>query len=266
MLYQRILTALILIPLTLWAVFTDLPFVFSGFTALILLLAAWEWVGLMQFDKLMIKIGYMVFLVAVFALSLMVPLGGNLIVAVVLWLWMFAAVISYSLGKPLLGLDIKAVKFITSAPVLAIAWLGLNVLRQQAEGSSWVVYFLVLIWITDTAAYFGGKYLGKHKLAERVSPKKTWEGALSGVVVALIFTGCVMPWLPLYWEPWRILPIAFATVIFAVLGDLTESLLKRLANVKDSGHILPGHGGVLDRIDALIAAVPVFVLLQLAIF
>lgn len=93
-----------------------------------------------------------------------------------------------------------------------------------------------------------------------------WEGTLGGMVAALIFTGLVLPWLPIYWEAWRIFPVAFITVVFAIFGDLVESLLKRLVGVKDSGKLLPGHGGILDRIDSLIAATPLFVLLKLWLF
>jgi phosphatidate cytidylyltransferase len=125
----------------------------------------------------------------------------------------------------------------------------------------YVMFALCLIWAADSGAYFIGKYFGKHKLAVKISPKKTVEGLLGGIlfafVTALIFA--LIAKVPfnkwLYWSG-----LVLITVLFSVLGDLFESMLKRRANVKDSGSLVPGHGGVLDRIDSLTAALPVFTL------
>lgn len=266
MLKQRILTAVILVPAVLWILSTSLPYVFAAFTALVLLLASWEWAGLLGFHNKNFKIAYLFFVAFVFGITLLLPLGLNLVIALVGWVWMFLAVISHSLGKQFLWLDKIPLRFILGAPLLVVAWLSINVLRQEPEGLAWTLYVLVLVWLADISAYFAGKYLGKHRLVPRVSPNKTWEGALAALISSQLFTFCALPWLPIYWDSWRIFPIALATVIFAIFGDLVESLLKRIAHVKDSGTLLPGHGGVLDRIDSLIAALPVFVLLRLGMF
>lgn len=266
MLLKRILTAAALILIVVWVLATDLPYIFPVFTALVLLLSAWEWAGLADLHSNIHKSGYLIFVVFCFGIMLFLPVVLNLCFVILLWAWMFVAVLFYANQKAPLALNQAKLRLIIGAPVLVIAWLAMNILRQQIEGFNWTLYLLTLVWITDSAAYFIGKRWGKRPLAKSVSPNKTWEGAIGGVSAALIYTAVVLPWLPIYWQPWRLFPIVFITVIFAVMGDLVESLFKRMANVKDSGHLLPGHGGILDRVDGLIAAVPLFVFLQLGVF
>ena len=179
-----------------------------------------------------------------------------------------------------------------AASVFAFAYVALPMamlveLRQQIAGAFWVLYLLLIVWAGDIFAYFVGRSLGKHLMAPRISPKKTWEGAAASVaasllVGSLLFTyalsissfllrvglitrrdglfGLEKPeWLP-------IILLTIAVNIAAQLGDLVESLIKRGAGVKDSGTILPGHGGMLDRIDALLFAVPVLWLYAVALF
>ncbi len=125
--------------------------------------------------------------------------------------------------------------------------------------------FMATIWISDSAAYFTGRSFGKHKLAPRISPNKTWEG-VAGALVAVLLYGLI-------WDFWfteeslaaKLIPLLLFMAILGIIGDLYESLMKRQAGVKDSGNILPGHGGILDRIDALTASLP-FAILALLIF
>ena len=138
-----------------------------------------------------------------------------------------------------------------------LPFLFLVNLRDTPNGHLQVVGVLLIVWVGDTAAYYGGRWLGRHKLAPRVSPGKTWEGAVSSVVVAGV-AGCLymkyaLPHLPLVFAAF----IAVTVNIAGQLGDLAESALKRGAGVKDSGTLLPGHGGLLDRVDALLFAIPV---------
>ncbi len=144
---------------------------------------------------------------------------------------------------------------------LLIAWLSLiNLHRDHPQGPALVLFLLVLIWVADSAAYFAGRAWGRHKLSPRVSPGKTWEGA-AGALAGSLLAGLAL---------WRlglsqaaapgVLGLCVLTLGVSIGGDLWESLLKRQAGLKDSGTLLPGHGGVLDRIDSLIAAAPVFVL------
>lgn len=131
--------------------------------------------------------------------------------------------------------------------------------RYFDQGSWMLLYLLTLVWIADIGAYFSGRQFGRHKLAPGISPNKTWEGVVGGIVSNLAWM-CIVFWLSAGWgmSLWQFLLVGLATSCISVVGDLYESILKREAAVKDSGKILPGHGGVLDRIDSVIAAAPVF--------
>lgn len=154
--------------------------------------------------------------------------------------------------------------------LLSAAWLALDSLL--ARGPGWLISVLAVVWVADIAAYFTGRALGRHKLAPQVSPGKTWEGvwgALLFVTAAALIVHALWPQAPVWSNrllerlPW---PLALAClggmVALSVVGDLFESLLKRQAQVKDSGWLLPGHGGVLDRIDATLPALPAAVLMD----
>ena len=147
------------------------------------------------------------------------------------------------------------------AGVLALvpAWLALVRLRLALpHGAQWVVFTLVLVWVADIGAFFCGRRFGRVPLAPLVSPGKTWEGALGGFAVSALVALAGSAWfqVPLA----AFLPLCLAAVGFSIVGDLTESLLKRFAGIKDSGSIFPGHGGVMDRIDSLTGAAPVLML------
>jgi phosphatidate cytidylyltransferase len=146
--------------------------------------------------------------------------------------------------------------------ILVPAWGALVALHgQEPHGPAWVLFLAALVWLADIGAFFAGRRWGRRKLAVRVSPGKSWEGVAGGVLAALAGAAVAVV---LAGEPLHQVPILFVlvvvTVAASVLGDLTESLFKREAGLKDSGGLLPGHGGVLDRIDSLLAAAPVFVL------
>lgn len=147
---------------------------------------------------------------------------------------------------------------------LVLLWICVNdlvLIHSSSEQGGWILlYLLTLVWIADIGAYFSGRRFGKNKLAPTISPGKTWEGVIGGVLANLLWMlliyyfsggwGMSLPWF---------IAIGLATSAVSVVGDLFESILKREAAVKDSGKLLPGHGGVLDRIDSVIAAAPVFV-------
>ena len=126
------------------------------------------------------------------------------------------------------------------------------------RGAQWVLFALCLVWAADIGAYVAGRSFGRVKLAPQVSPGKTWEGVLGGLVLAA--------WLPCGAARWfavpalEFVPLCLGVVAFSIVGDLTESLLKRFAGLKDSGTLFPGHGGVMDRIDSLTSAMPVLLL------
>lgn len=151
--------------------------------------------------------------------------------------------------------------------VLSPLWAALVELR--AHGSWWVLLIMSVVWIADSAAYFTGRWFGRHKLAPAISPGKTWEGVLGAVIAVMVYCGAILAALysqqvnPQTW----VIPIILMAILMlylGILGDLFESWIKRLATVKDSGVLLPGHGGMLDRIDALTSTLPVaaFILLH----
>ena len=144
-------------------------------------------------------------------------------------------------------------------------WISAHALmfvhRHFDQGGWILLYFLTLVWVADIGAYFSGKRFGKHKLAPAISPAKTWEGVLGGIICNLVWMLIVYK-LSNGWGLmlWQFILIGLATSMISVVGDLYQSILKREAGVKDSGNLLPGHGGVLDRIDSAIAAAPVYMI------
>lgn len=150
--------------------------------------------------------------------------------------------------------------------VLAPMWLALVELREH--GPWWVLLVMAVVWIADSAAYFTGQRFGKHKLAPNISPGKTWEGVVGAIMAVIVYGTIVLmvlrgPGFDPYAWALPMLLLAMLMLYLGILGDLFESWIKRLAAVKDSGNLLPGHGGVLDRIDALTAALPVAALILL---
>lgn len=129
-------------------------------------------------------------------------------------------------------------------------------IREMTNGKHWVIFCLLIVWSSDTCAYFSGKFLGKHKLYETISPKKTWEGAIGGTLGAMLVAGAYAYYFIPYPGMLAILVIILTVSAASALGDLCESMMKRASNVKDSGTILPGHGGFLDRFDGVLFALP----------
>ena len=270
MLKQRLITALILISVLLWALFAWPQPAFAIFLGVFILVGAWEWTALCGLQKLPVRLLY---------LALVAMAGGFLIVtpsltlplmaiAVLWWLWIFIELVAYP--------DVRR-GFLASLPgklmsgfvLLLPAWIALLTLRAQSPQGEWLALFLLLIvWAADTGAYFAGHRWGKTKLALHISPGKTWEGVAGGLVTVLVLAlaagiyGAHYTGAPL--AGW--VALALVTGFVSVLGDLFESRVKRAAGVKDSGVLFPGHGGVLDRIDAFTAAAPLFTLAWLCWF
>lgn len=257
MLKLRILTAVVLLPLTILAI-VYLPVAgFAGVAAILLALAAWEWASLVGLTCYVQKIIY----VLCFLLLLLIPALRTyplLIFALLGWLFVAIWISAYPLGRRIWQSN-RILRLMVGLWLLIPCWTGLLLLRQQPGGMVLMLLLLALVWSADSGAYFVGRYCGKKPLARQVSPKKTQEGVYGGLLCALIIT-VGLGWfflraqvlLPLY------AVLVLATAVLSILGDLFESMVKRMAEVKDSGSILPGHGGVLDRLDSLTAAAPVF--------
>lgn len=258
MLKYRIITALILIPLFVGLVLMLPPIGFCILTGIFVLLGAWEWSFFMGVKKISLSLIYPVITLALLGVSLELPIVNILYISVVWWVLAFALVAFYPKASGVWGKSIL-LRGLMGVMVLIPCWLAVNFIRNAENGTYILLFLFILIWGADIGAYFAGRYWGKRKLAPSVSPGKTWEGLAGALVItlAIVFGAIAIQHLPLYFWPAAIL-LAVTTVLFSVLGDLFESMLKRNVGLKDSGRLLPGHGGVLDRIDSLTAAAPVF--------
>lgn len=260
-LQQRLLTALTLVPLVFAAVLMLPTLGVALILGFVIMLTAWELAGLGGLTGGMARNTYAALAV--------------LVMVVIYWLWPIEPLQWLSYGVALwwlaitLGLVVLRPVVTTVAPgvqiptlvgggvLLLVAWFTLTQLHQMKP---WLMMFLLLlIWIADSAAYFAGRAFGRHKLAPGVSPGKTWEGvygALAGAVACgVALQMLLLPGLSLI----SAILLCVATILISIGGDLFESLLKRRVNIKDSGQLLPGHGGMYDRIDSLVAAGPFFV-------
>jgi len=266
MLKQRILTAVVLIPLVFISIFYTSPLVFRLILAGVLILAGWEWNNLIPLRQKNWRIGYLLILTGCFYLSIFIPLGILIGLGVIGWLYVSYYLIKNFLSLPFLAKNENGNSNLFKKPIF-ISWIGIFVLVVcwdslsflRAQNQNWVIMLLLIIWIADTAAYFTGRRFGQHFLAAQISPKKTWEGvfgALIAVFTATLVSGWLMN-LNLYLLTYLSV-LGLITVVVSIIGDLFESLLKRQVAIKDSGQLLPGHGGLLDRIDSLIAAAPIF--------
>ncbi|MCC5887380.1 MAG: phosphatidate cytidylyltransferase [Gammaproteobacteria bacterium] len=253
---RRVVTALILVPLFLAALFGLSGWAFAVFLGLILLLGAWEWGGLCGLDP--VRRGLWLFVCTLLAGAVYLLQGLLLasLTGVAFWIFAIAAVIVFPRGQAFWATP--AVRLASGLLVLVPAWAALLLLQAMPHGPWLVLWTMLMVWGSDIGGYFFGRAWGRHKLAPAVSPGKTVEGLLGGVAAALLLSliMVLVAGLPVS-ALFGVMVITLLVVAAAVFGDLFESLIKRVAGVKDSGSLLPGHGGVLDRIDAVLAAAPV---------
>lgn len=267
----RVAAALVMAPVAIAAILL-LPTPWMMIAAAVVFLAGlWEWFDLAEVDD---SLARGVLLLA--NLALMVAIvwasrsaeGGTLvlfqlasIIGIVWWLLALFWLGRFDFGSNHQGWA-RALKLAAGTLAVVPAWCALTWLHADGpNGHRWLLAALAAVWAADTGAYFAGRYLGRHKLAPRVSPNKTIEGLLGGVAAGTLasvafaaFAGARGGELP------KVALVAAVAILFSVVGDLYESLLKRHVGKKDSGTLIPGHGGVLDRIDAVLAALPAFAL------
>ncbi|AGH81982.1 phosphatidate cytidylyltransferase [Psychromonas sp. CNPT3] len=276
---QRIITALILAPLAIAGIFLLPLKFFMLFCTVIYLLASKEWVNFVTEKSHWV----LYFLALVLGVSLVFipaeslwqatgvsPILMNIVIAGGVW-WVVALlkVVTYPRSATIWK-NSKALKvFFGVCTLLPFFWAmvilrSVNMYHDFYYGAQLLMFVFLLVWAADTGAYFVGKRFGKHKLAIKVSPGKTIEGFLGGVVCSMLITLLASLYFDISSEKMPVFFIAaFVTCLVSTLGDLSESVFKREAGLKDSGSLLPGHGGILDRIDSLTAAVPVFTLMYI---
>jgi phosphatidate cytidylyltransferase len=267
----RVLAALVLTPIAILAILL-LPTPWLVALAAVLFLAGmWEWFRLADVDDTLART---ILMVVNLALMVAIVWGSRLpdgslsfvllklatVIGVVWWLLACLWLKHFSFAS---DHATHARVFKLAAGTLAIvpAWCALAWIHAEPMGPRWLFVSLALVWAADSGAYFVGRHYGKRKLSPRISPNKTVEGLLGGLAAGLVVA---MAFAPLAGATLAQLPaVALVTLVavgFSVVGDLFESLLKRHVGAKDSGDLIPGHGGILDRIDGVIAALPVFAL------
>jgi phosphatidate cytidylyltransferase len=268
MLLQRFLTALVLAPLMLAGIYLLPDEAFRVFIGIIILLGAWEWANIAGYDqrlqRILVTAGMALVLVVI---HFMVPVSSAvwtyLIMSSLVW-WFVASVIVFRYPNTSGWLVFGPLKLLAGLPILGAFWLGLVWLKSEESADLLLTWLMLLVWGADIGAYFAGRAFGRRKLAPNVSPGKTWAGVYGGmltsVIISLVIAYFYLPEHSLKGWIW-LLVLSSAVIAVSVMGDLFESLLKRNRGIKDSSSLLPGHGGVLDRIDSLCAATPMFVLL-----
>jgi phosphatidate cytidylyltransferase len=273
----RVLAALVMAPLAILAIlFLPTPWM-AALAAAMFLVGLWEWLKLAEIDDtlsrtvlLLLNLALMVVLTwasrsssgfSPVLFQIVALVGAAWWLAALLWLRFYTFASDHQTWARLFKL---------AAGTLAIvpAWCALCLIHSDNFASLdsmrehlWLLTALAIVWAADSGAYFAGRTLGKHKLAPRISPNKTVEGLLGGLVAGVV-VGLLGGWLAGV-ETHRVAALAavsVATVLVSVVGDLFESLLKRHVGAKDSGNVIPGHGGILDRIDGVVAALPVFLI------
>ena len=254
-----------LIPCVIAAVFVLPSTGFAAVMGMFVVLGAVEWGHIAKLPPpwraTVLTVTVVAMLSALMVTDYLQPPAASVIAggALIYWLMALSWVVGTERGASLKALDSTTVRAFAGWLTLLPAWVAMVALHRI---DAWLVMWLmIVIWVADSAAYFAGRRFGRHRLAPKVSPGKSWEGVLAGVfaVACLAAAVAISQWSSLSGSiGFIVLSVAIAAL--SVLGDLTESLFKRRSAVKDSGRLIPGHGGVLDRIDSLTAAAPGFVL------
>lgn len=270
MLRQRVITAIILALLLIALIFLAKASVFATLLGLIFLLGMWEWIRMAGVRGYPLRVAALLGYVILFALLWHVcksPWWWLPVLAGLLWWWLALGWLTRSSFASEATRAHTALKLVAGAFVVVPAWCAVVVMHgdlakpHTGHGHWWVVFFACVVFAADIGAYTAGRRWGRNKLAPTISPGKTREGVYGALVCSGIvgLIGGAALHVPATRLP-AIVALALLTVLFSVVGDLFESLIKRQAGVKDSGALFPGHGGVFDRMDSLVAALPIFVL------
>jgi phosphatidate cytidylyltransferase len=254
----RIITAAILVALLLVIVLWLPPVATKIAMTAAVLAGAWEWSAFVRLRTVPARLSYVVAVAAcllmLWNLTLAQP-ACRLVLAVALAWWVVALLWLLCSPRPAAAWSAALAGLLALVP----AWVAMVRLRIDVpRGAQWVLFALCLVWAADIGAYVAGRSFGRVKLAPQVSPGKTWEGVLGGLALAALVALWGSHWFDL--PALQFVSLCLGVIAFSIVGDLTESLLKRFAGLKDSGTLFPGHGGVMDRIDSLTSAMPVLLL------
>jgi phosphatidate cytidylyltransferase len=254
MLKQRILTALVALSVLAIVIFVMPPAVARLAIAALILAGAWEWGGFLAGGTISTRAAYAAFIGALVALLFAnqdpAVLDNVFRVALAWWLTALVWMLFFPTAIP------GVVRWLCGALVLVPAWAALDFLYRQMP--ELLIFVLLIVWVADMGAFFVGKGFGRVKLAPKISPGKTWEGVLGGLTAVVLLAAVGSRYFGI--EIAVLVPFCVAVAMLSVVGDLTVSMFKRTAGIKDSGSLFPGHGGVLDRIDSVTAAAPLFAL------
>lgn len=264
----RVIAALVMAPAAICAILLLPTHWLAALAALVFLIGLWEWLKLSGLEDTLPRTVLLALNLVVMVLMVWASAGSMVLfqiaalVGVGWWLLALLWLRFFTFGSA--GSASRATVLKLAAGTLAVvpAWSSLVLLHaERPSGHIWLLTALMLVWAADSGAYFAGRAFGRRKLAPRISPNKTIEGLLGGVLAGLAVAVplALLAGLPAARLP-ALLLVATLAVLASVLGDLFESLIKRHAGAKDSGNVIPGHGGVLDRIDGVLAALPVFAL------
>ena len=249
---QRIITALIALAALLFVLFYAPQELALAVIVLVMLAGAWEWSGFFENASGFVRGSYVVLIGALLAAVTLLGVDVRLVFQVALAWWVVALAWTFFFPTPIPA----AVRWVSGALVLVPLFMALIVLYQA--GRELLLFALLIVWVADSGAFFTGKFIGRVKLAPDISPGKTWEGVIGGLVAVVVLTLLRSTWAET--DLAVFIPFCLAVASLSVVGDLTVSMFKRTAGLKDSGSLFPGHGGVLDRIDSISAAAPLFAL------
>ena len=267
MLKARVITAAVLLPLLLLAIWLLPTNYFAWIAGIVITIAAWEWGDLVHPGSDTLRLSSAIIFLIVSVIAFYIPL--NLLpffVAAPLWIMIFVWILLFQADISFL-LHWRWLRFILGTIVLSTSYYALLFLHHLPHGPFWITYVLFVVFATDTGAYFSGRAFGKTHLISKVSPNKTWEGLLGGVLLSVIMAFVVAYLIP-FVHPHMFIFVFISAIVslVSIVGDLFESMLKRMVGIKDSGNILPGHGGILDRIDSILSALPIAALLIYLLF